>query len=330
MTTLSIQRFGEIFSKFQDAKVAVIGDIMLDRYFWGNVSRVSPEAPVPVVDVTKEDFHLGGAANVASNLCSLGLKAELCGIVGNDTSGETFKELCKQRNIGTSGLFIDNSRPTTVKTRVFGNNQQIVRLDRETKKEISETGQDHITVFLESQENLKAIILEDYNKGTLEKEFITKIITYASKRNIPIFVDPKFTNFFNYVNVDLFKPNKKEAEAALGYQLSNTNDVVRAGKELLERLHAKNVLITLGAGGMMLFKNNGSIKSVDTIAKNISDVSGAGDTAIASLTAAYIGGASIEEASTIANYAAGAVCEEPGIVSINYERLKTSIKMGQR
>lgn len=328
MTQLNLKRFGEIYDGFQGKKIAVIGDVMLDRYFWGNVNRVSPEAPVPVVDVTQEDFHLGGAANVASNLSSLGLHTELCGIIGNDNSGDTFKELCSIRNIGTDGMYIDSSRPTTVKTRVFGNNQQIVRLDREIKDDISSEGENKIIEYLENVEDLSGIVLEDYNKGALGAEFIVRIIEFARKKKIKAFVDPKFANFFEYKGVDLFKPNKKEAEAALGVSLRNRQDVIEAGKELLQRLQAKNVLITLGSDGMMLFKDNGSIKSVDTIAKNIADVSGAGDTAIATLAAAYVGGASIEEAATLANYAAGAVCEEPGIISINYERLKTSLKKG--
>lgn len=329
MTELNLNRFSEIYDNFQNKRIAVIGDIMLDRYFWGTVSRVSPEAPVPVVDVTREDFHLGGAANVASNLCSLGVRAELCGIVGDDNSGQIFKELCENRKIGTGGLYIDPERPTTVKTRVFGNNQQIVRLDREEKHDISDEGSSSIIEYLKNDDNIDGIILEDYNKGTLRRDLIVKIIELARQKNIPVFVDPKFANFFEFKGVDLFKPNRKEAEAVLGYQLKTKDDVVKGGSELLKKLSAKNVMITLGADGMMLFRDNGTIKSVDTIARNIADVSGAGDTAIASLAASYVGGATIEEATIIANYAAGSVCEEPGIISINYERLKTAIKINQ-
>lgn len=327
MTNISLERFSELYDNFQSKKIAVIGDIMLDRYFWGNVSRISPEAPVPVVDVEKENFHLGGAANVASNLKSLGIQAELCGLIGNDNSGKTFEKLCSKKNIGTGGLYKDSNRPTTVKTRVFGNNQQIVRLDREVKESISEEGENAIYTFMTGIKDLSAIVIEDYNKGVLGRELIVKISEYGLKNDIPVFVDPKFNNFFEFKGSFLFKPNRKEAEVALGYQLKRKDDVVKAGWELMDKLQAQNVLITLGADGMMLFKNNGSIHSVATIAKNIADVSGAGDTAIATLASAIAGGATIEEAAMLSNFAAGSVCEEPGIVSINYERLKTYIKL---
>jgi rfaE bifunctional protein kinase chain/domain len=327
MTNISLERFSELYDSFQSKKIAVIGDIMLDRYFWGNVSRISPEAPVPVVDVVKENYHLGGAANVASNLRSLGIEAELCGLIGADNSGKTFEKLCGKKNIGTGGLYKDSNRPTTVKTRVFGNNQQIVRLDREVKESISGDGESAIYTFMTQIKDLSAIVIEDYNKGVLGRELIVKISEYGLKNDIPVFVDPKFNNFFEFKGAFLFKPNRKEAEVALGYQLNRKDDVVKAGWELMEKLQAQNVLITLGADGMMLFKNNGSIHSVATIARNIADVSGAGDTAIATLASAIAGGATIEEAAMLSNFAAGSVCEEPGIVSINYERLKTYIKL---
>jgi len=326
MLNIGLERTIEILKKAEKSSVAVIGDIMLDRFFWGNVSRISPEAPVPVVELQNETFHLGGAANVAANLKTLGLNPILLGVLGNDKSGNDFVELCKKLNLVTDGLHLANGRPTTVKTRIIANNQHVARVDREIRDNISPEIQNFFLNYLKSITNLKAIIFEDYNKGMLPKEFIKKVIDFANDNGITITVDPKQDNFFEFRNVTLFKPNKKEAQTALGYKLDSIESIRRAGLELLSRLDCQNVLITLGSQGMMLFQQDGNIYSVPTRARKVADVSGAGDTVIASFTAAYIGGGSAAEASSVANFASGTVCEQPGVVPIELPDLLESIK----
>ena len=306
--------------------IVVVGDVMLDQYFWGEVSRVSPEAPVPVVDIFDESYHLGGAANVAQNLISLGIKPVLCGLLGNDNRGKRFIEICDKMNINSCGLYKDENRITTVKSRVIGNNQQIVRMDREVKNPIDTVGENFIYEKIINLETVDGIIFEDYDKGTISPNLIQKIISWAKTKNIPVFVDPKFNNFKNYQGATLFKPNKKETEIGLEMKLDSKEQIFSAGRKLLEEHNLENVLITLGADGMILFEKDGTVSSVPTIARKVADVSGAGDTAIATLTAMFVLGATLEEAAIIANFAAGIVCEKPGIVAIEKNELIEAAK----
>lgn len=325
MTFTSENSVKEYLGKASSKKVAIIGDVMMDRYFWGTVTRISPEAPVPVVDIEDETMHLGGAANVGYNLRSLGLQPILCGVIGNDNSGKRVIELCEKAGIDASVLIEDDGRPTTVKTRIIGNNQQIARLDRESREVITNKLADRLLEKLSGYSDIEAIVLEDYNKGVIYPELILSVKEYAKKRDIPIFVDPKKSHFYDYSKVFCFKPNRKEAQDALGYTLKTEQDIIRGGMELLEKLQCNNVLITLGEKGMRLFEDNGDVSSVETHARHVADVSGAGDTVIATLAAMVIGGAGIREAAAIANFAAGVVCEEPGIVSITPDRLLQAI-----
>ncbi len=325
MHQLTVQRIEEIVARLQGKTIAVIGDLMLDRYFWGSVSRISPEAPVPVIDIEHETFHLGGAANVAHNLRSLGIQPVLCGVVGNDDEGSTLRQTAEASGLVTTGILFDSHRPTTVKTRIMGNNQHIARLDKEKRDYINDQTSESILSVLYSLENLDGIIIEDYNKGVITGHLIQLLTALSKKNNIPLFVDPKKNFFFDYKQATVFKPNRKEAQEALGYQLRTSSDILRAGSELLARLEAENILLTLGEEGMMLFQNNGEISSVPTKARHIADVSGAGDTAIATLAAAIAGGASMTEAAELANIAAGVVCEEPGIVSIQPSTLISAL-----
>ncbi len=325
MKELNYNRALEILNFCKGKIVAIIGDVMLDRYFWGSVSRISPESPVPIVDLEVESFHLGGAANVANNLISFGIKPFLCGVIGDDNSGSKFKEIAIQSGIDISGIYIDKDRPTTVKTRIIGNNQHIARLDREVRTLCGDEYNQHVLNSIMKIDSLTSIIIQDYNKGAVTNELIYNVINYAKEKNIPIFVDPKYENFFQFNGVYLFKPNRKEAEQALNTSLKTREQIIHAGRMLLERLNCNNVLLTMGKDGMMLFESNGSISEVPTRARHIADVSGAGDTAIATLSAAYAGGANVKEASAIANYAAGTVCEKPGIVAVNYNDILESI-----
>jgi rfaE bifunctional protein kinase chain/domain len=316
MQDISISRVKELLVQTLGKKIAVIGDVMLDRYFWGSVTRVSPEAPVPVIDYENETYHLGGAANVASNLKSLGCKPMLCGVLGSDNSGKLFREIAEKSGIDCSGLYEDETRPTTVKTRIIGNNQQIARLDREVRNDITTNIEKHIITTLNQTEDLAGIIIEDYNKGTTTDFLIAETIAFARQSGVPVFVDPKIEHFFSFNHVTVIKPNKKEAEAALETSIKTYDDAVQSGSEILSRLSADCVLLTLGAEGMVLIESNGDVSSVPTKARMVADVSGAGDTAIATLSAMLVAGATAKEAATIANFAAGVVCEHPGIVSI--------------
>jgi rfaE bifunctional protein kinase chain/domain len=321
MNNLNKTRVKAIFKHFAGKKIAVIGDIMLDRYFWGNVSRVSPEAPVPVIDLEHETFHLGGAANVASNLRSLGLQAVLCGVIGSDNSAELFQNICLEKGIDPSGLYKDKDRPTTVKTRIIGNNQQIVRLDREVRTLINAEGEKHILKTLKDNTDIAGIIFGDYDKGAISGKLIKSVLKYAKESGVPVYVDPKFNNFLYYNGVTVFKPNKKEAAQALKVEIKNDEDMLKACKILLEKLSCENVLLTLGDKGMMLVERSGKLSYINTKARLVSDVSGAGDTVIATLASCISGGATMEEAAIIANMAAGYVCGEPGIVSVTKENI---------
>ena len=322
MVTLSAKRLGTLKSRFSGLKIAVIGDMMLDCYFRGEVKRISPEAPVPVVEVENEFYRFGGAANVILNISKLGGIPFPLGIIGKDIFGTVFSSLLEEAGIKTGGIMVDETRPTTAKTRVIADHQHLVRIDRESKQYINRELQNKLYGYIE--ENIKlldGIILQDYNKGVLTPSIIEKIIALANKHKVLVTVDPKFNNFFLYKNVDVFKPNRKEAEDILGLKIKTDEDITLVGKKLLEKLKAKNILLTLGEGGIAIFERGKKEKRMPTKARKVSDVSGAGDTVISTLTMAIAAGANIIEASYLANYAGGLVCEEIGIVPIELDKL---------
>jgi rfaE bifunctional protein kinase chain/domain len=326
MVDISNKRLNELKNSFSGKRIAVIGDMMLDGYFWGDVKRISPEAPVPVLEVEDEFFRFGGAANVAYNILSLGGIPVPVGVIGEDTYGHIFSSLLKERKINAEGIFIDKERPTTTKTRVIANNQHIVRIDKESKAYINNNIEQKILSYLESDlTKLDGIILQDYNKGILTPTLITKIISLANNKNILITVDPKFDNFFEYKNVTVFKPNRKETETVLGTRIKNDKDVSSAGRNLLRKLNSKYILLTLGEGGIAVFEKDDKERRMPTKARKVADVSGAGDTVISTLTIGLAAGADIYEACYLANYAAGVVCGEVGIVPIEKERLFDTI-----
>ncbi len=322
MIDIPVKRLNELKKKFAGLKIAVIGDMMLDCYFWGDVKRISPEAPVPVVEVGNEFYRFGGAANVALNILKLGCVPVPIGVIGRDNYGSIFSSLIEETGISNSGLFVDESRPTTAKTRVIADNQHVVRIDKESKEYLLKEVQAKLYNFIEEKsDDFDGIILQDYNKGVLTPTLIEKVISLANKKKILITVDPKFNNFFNYKNVSVFKPNRKEAEDVLGMKIKTDEDITEAGKKLLDKLNAKNVLLTLGEGGIAVFEKGKPEKRMPTKARKAADVSGAGDTVISTLTAALAAGANILEASYLANYAGGLVCEEVGIVPIEVDKL---------
>ncbi len=323
MKNISIRRFKSLVNGIKGKKIAIIGDVMVDRYFLGKVARISLAVPVPVVDIEQEFSLFGGAANVGNNIKSLGGEPFLIGIVGDDNTGSFFIELLKSNQFDSGGIVIDKSRPTTIKTRIIADNQHVVRTDRESRDEINKKIENKIIAVLEERINeFDGIILEDYNKGVMKKGIIHKTISLANSNDIPVTIDPKFNNFFEYKKATVFKPNQREVESKLGITFSDESKLIDAGKKLINKLDCKNVLITRGENGMTLFKNNGEVIHVQTRAKEIHDVSGAGDTVIATLTSIIVAGGDIEEAASIANYAAGIVCGEVGVVPIDIDKLK--------
>jgi len=326
MKSFSTARLNELFAHFKNKRIAVVGDVMIDRYMWGTVTRISPEAPVPVVEIESETSRLGGAANVANNIKALGGIPILVGVVGNNVHGTEFREMLAQMDCPTYGIITDTTRPTTIKTRVIAQDQHVVRVDSEDKRDIDSGIQKQIVdVLREHMDSIDAVIIEDYNKGVIVKELIRSVIELVNEKGKIVTIDPKFNNFFEYQNVTLFKPNKKEAEEAIGKKFRTETDVIEAGKLLLEKLHAENILLTRSEKGMSLFERNGDVTHIPTVARKIADVSGAGDTVIATLTMLLASGATVKEAAAIANYAGGIVCGEVGIVPIEPDILKQKI-----
>ena len=322
MINVSVRKLNNLKKKFIGKRVAVIGDLMLDSYFWGSVSRISPEAPVPVIEIDNEIYRFGGAMNVAYNISTLGGIPFPIGIIGNDYDGKILRGLLKEKGITDKGIVIDGNRPTTSKTRVIAGKQHVVRIDRENKNSISSKVENTILAMLKRElKNLDAIILEDYNKGILTKTLIEEVIKMAKKSNKVVTVDPKFNNFFSYQDVTVFKPNRKETEDAFGIRIKSKEDITAAGQKLLEKLNCKYALLTLGEDGIALFEKDKPERRIPTVARKIGDVSGAGDTVISTLTMALTAGADIYDAAYLANYAGGLVCQEVGIVPIELNTL---------
>ncbi|MBU0517845.1 D-glycero-beta-D-manno-heptose-7-phosphate kinase [bacterium] len=327
MIELKPDRIKELFSKFQNSRVAVVGDLMLDSYMWGNVRRISPEAPVPVVEVRSETVKLGGAANVANNVLNLGAVPIPLGVVGDDLSGQQIRKLFNDLGIDSKGIIAAKDRPTTIKTRIIANDQHVVRADVESKYDIlAETEVQILDIFKSQISALSGVILEDYNKGVLTPRLIKGIIAICRQHNVYVAVDPKFNNFFEYREVDLIKPNVRETEEALGIKINTDDELDSAAETIFERLNCSQIMITRGSKGMSLFtKADSSQYQLPTFAAKIHDVSGAGDTVIATFVVTKTVGASSEEAMQIANYAAAIVCGEVGVIPIEKDQLEAFI-----
>ncbi len=316
----------QYIDRFPKVKIIVIGDWMLDDFIWGTVDRISPEAPVPVVNVTQESFVPGGALNVANNIRTLGGSVFPCGLIGRDLIGRMLVKAMRKEGIDTSGAIYDGSRPTTLKTRVIAHSQQVVRFDREDKRDISHDQVKKATSFVDRLiPKVDAIIIEDYGKGMITPELLTHVVQKAKKYKIPILVDPKEKNFDYYRKVTAITPNRKEALAAYG-PLNNgkTPDLPDIGKKLIKRFSCDAVLVTLGEEGMMLFEKDGSHTKIPTTAKEVYDVSGAGDTVIAVFALALAAKAKMKEAAILANNAAGIVVGKLGTATLTRKELKTS------
>lgn len=313
MEKISKERFDKIFSGWSGHKILVLGDVMLDEYLWGNVSRISPEAPVPVVEIVKESIKLGGAANVALNIKSLGDEPILVGVVGDDRNGERMRGALREAQITSEGIFAEGPRMTTIKTRVIAHNQQVVRADRENTEEIPEKLTEKILSFVKKKmQEINAIIVSDYGKGVITFRLLSELIELCKQNNVFISVDPKETHFMNYKHVSLITPNHHEAGFVYGKRIKDESVLKQVGWGLLERLKVEALLITRGEKGMSLFEANRTFTHFPTRAREIYDVTGAGDTVISAFTCAVSAGANYKEAALISNHAAGLVVGEIG------------------
>ena len=323
----NLARLKHVISKFDQAKVLVVGDLILDEFIWGNVSRISPEAPVPVVWVDSENFMPGGASNVANNIRSLGGEVYLAGVVGDDSRGEVLQSLLRKKGVHTEGIFVDKHRPTTQKTRVIAHHQQVVRIDREQLKPIPEPVMKQILSYVHDRVGtLDAVIIEDYGKGVIVPKLVQSIVKLAKKQEKIISVDPKETHFSYYRGVTTLTPNHHEAASAVGFKIKDDISLEKAGRVMLKRLKCKSVLITLGENGMAIFEDGKPMVKIPTVAQEVFDVSGAGDTVISALTLALAGGASTIDAAHISNCAAGIVVGKVGVAVTTQDELIEGIR----
>ena len=319
--------FERIIKKFSGVRILVVGDIMLDRFIWGDVSRISPEAPVPVVVVDKETFLLGGAANVVNNIYSLGGKASLCGVIGDDEMGQKVIQRLSEMGIERSGISIEPGRQTTVKTRIIAHHQQLVRIDRETTQHPKVSTLRSLSEYL--KRNIKSfdgVILSDYGKGLLTRGLVQDVIRKARQTGKFVMVDPKIKNFFFYRGATVVTPNTGEASSASRISITDEASLNRAGRNLLKRLRCDALVITRGEDGMAIFEPHQKPFLVPTEAREVYDVTGAGDTVIGTMALALGAGASIRRAAELANHAAGIVVGKVGTATVDQEELTSVMK----
>jgi D-glycero-beta-D-manno-heptose-7-phosphate kinase len=323
--------FDELFESFNNIKVGVVGDVMLDTYWWGHVDRISPEAPVPVVALDKRELRIGGAGNVALNLVALGAKVNIFSVMGEDADGRQLDQLLTDSGIDTSYIIFSENRKTTNKVRVISRNQQMMRLDSETTADLPELAEtalfDRINTYI-AKEQPAVLIFEDYNKGVLTASLISKITECCKAHNVVTAVDPKKKNFFAYQGVDIFKPNLKEVKEGLNLPLENISiESMSAVHQLLQHQLKHHIsFITLSEKGVF-YQQNQRAGIIPTHIRNIADVSGAGDTVIAVAALVYAATKDVELFSKMANIAGGLVCEEVGTAAINKEKLLAECKL---
>ncbi len=316
----------DIISRFHSSKVLVVGDIMVDQFIWGKVSRISPEAPVPVVRVTSESLLLGGCANVLNNVFSMGGKVAISGIVGSDNMGRWLTGKLTEMGIDTAGVIVEHGRPTIVKTRVVAHHQQVVRFDREDKSPVSRNSLQRIIEYIKSmKDDLGTVIISDYNKGVFSKELIERIREITSRSGIILCIDPKQSDFSLYRGCDLITPNHQEMERAIGMELENSDDITKGGRELIRKFDFGALLVTRGEEGMSLFENDGGVTHIPTVAREVFDVTGAGDTVIGVFALCVAAGATLKEASVLANHAAGIAVGKVGTAPVYQDELKKAL-----
>jgi rfaE bifunctional protein kinase chain/domain len=324
---IKIDRIDKITANIGKARILILGDIMLDEYLHGNVNRISPEAPVPVVEIDSEHLSLGGAANVANNIATLGNEPYLVGTVGEDDASIKLSQLLKDRAISREYLINDKTRRTTMKTRIIAHSQQVVRADREDAVEISPEIEKSIIGRCDSLlEKVDAVIISDYGKGVITASLLENVIPRCREKGIFIGVDPKETHFFNYRKASVVTPNHHEAGFVAGRRIKTDKNLNEVGRFLLEKLEAGSILITRGEKGMALFSAGGDIDYFSTVAKKVFDVTGAGDTVVASFVSAVAAGATLKEATEVSNCAAGIVVGEIGTATVSLAKLTEELK----
>lgn len=322
MSQITPGRAESILNAARGKRIAVLGDYMLDRHLKGSVRRISPEAPVPVVEIESESTGLGGAGNVIQNLGSLGVEPLAFGILGEDSAGSVMRGHLEICGASTAGMITSKDRKTTEKMRIIAQDQHVVRADRESVEDITNGEEDLLLGALQKViGTLQGLILQDYNKGVLTARVIREALALAAKHSVPVAVDPKFDHFFDYIGTHLFKPNVRELARALGTRTDGDDQLLQAGGMLYDRIRPVHLLVTRGEKGMALFLDRNRVENIPTRAISVHDVSGAGDTVISTYVVAEAGGANPVEAAVMANYAAGVVCGEVGVVPIEKDRL---------
>ncbi len=320
MSLLTKEALRRTLARFKDARILVIGDLILDEFIWGNADRISPEAPVPVVWAQSHSHMPGGASNVANNIASLEGKAFLCGVVGDDRNGQVLMETLRERGVHCDDVICDSLRPTTVKTRIIAAHQQVVRVDWEETRPLAEEKKDLLLKAVERRiRDVDALVIEDYGKGVITPHVLKEVLSLAKRHRKIITVDPKIEHFSLYKGVTAMTPNEKEAAAGSGIKIKTEDDVDRAGWKLLDHLRCEGVLITQGEKGMKLFSAKGrkrSVVHIPTVAQEVFDVSGAGDTVISTFTLALSCGVPMVDAAKISNVAAGIVVGKVGVAVV--------------
>lgn len=332
MSRLTPQRAAELVSRFGERRIVVYGDVMLDEFVWGDVTRISPEAPVPVVEIRRESVHLGGAANVLSNLRALGVRSSLVGVVGQDRAGERVRSELREAGAldAEDNLIIDVSRPTTVKTRIIAHNQLVVRADRERRTPLDATVEERVVEALRRLlRNADALVVSDYDKGAVTPAALDAVLPAAEAAGVPVLIDPKIRNFDSYRPATLVTPNHHEALKVTNTEDDTDEGMARAARLIRERLGCRSVLITRGERGMMLLEEDGEPTYVPTAAREVFDVTGAGDTVIATLAASIAAGATLAESATLANHAAGIVVGKIGTATASADELLASFRPGE-
>lgn len=327
MATLPARRAAAILRSMHGRRVLVLGDVMLDEFVWGHVSRISPEAPVPVVRVTGQSFHLGGAGNVAANVRSLGGASALAGTVGRDTGGERVREALAAAGVESRLVETGAGRPTTVKTRIVAHGQQVVRADREDATEVPARTETALVEAVRREiASCSALVISDYEKGVVTASLLRRVLPLAKRHRVPVLVDPKLRQFRLYRGVAVVTPNQVEAEQATGLRLRGPGDIVAAGRRILSLLGCRAVLVTRGEHGMSLFERGRPPLHVEAAAREVFDVTGAGDTVIATLALALAAGASLAEAAVLANCAAGVVVGKVGTAQASPDEVLAAVR----
>ncbi|MGD0210254.1 MAG: D-glycero-beta-D-manno-heptose-7-phosphate kinase [Desulfomonilia bacterium] len=322
MLKIPKKRLNLIFDAMKSKNIMVIGDLMLDEYIWGKVERISPEAPVPVVEVQSELFKLGGAGNVANNLLGLGAQVIIIAVKGNDRQGDILEGILTDLKISTDSIFTDHKRGTTVKTRIIAHTQQVARIDKENTSLITDAMLKKIVFsYRDRLKKIDALIISDYGKGMVSKKLINQVVPLARAHGITVCVDPKERNFSHYKNVSVITPNIKELSFGAGIKIEDYDHIIQAARKVKDMLNCNMILVTRGEHGMSLFAEDSDPTDIPTTAKAVFDVTGAGDTVIACFTLALASGATPKEAAIIANVAAGLVVAQVGAASVPWEKL---------